>query len=402
MRPSHESAPPAGFFPILVVVALALLLARPARSQSPAAAPTGRELAGVPALNFDADEGVGYGAILQLFDYGSVGARPYRYLLQPTLSLTTKGRRDATLFFDAPALLPRGWRLTAFAGQENQLAAPYYGIGNDSRRDLAIDSLPDTYFYRFERRQLRFTADAQHRIGTLPLRMLVGGGVSRVRVDALAFDADSSLVARELGEAPAPGGSVGWARAGLVLDTRDRESGPTRGRWVELLAQRASGAHDFSRVTGTWREYLPLAQRLTLAARVVAQQAAGDVPFHELSTIQGSLKPSEGVGGSGSVRGLPKNRYVGKGLAIYDAELRWRAAELSLRGKPAHLVLSSFADAGRVWSDRIRVSELAKDLHAGAGVGARLGLGPNFVIALDVGHSSETAAATYLGLGYAF
>jgi hypothetical protein len=43
-----------------------------------------------------------------------------------------------------------------------------------------------------------------------------------------------------------------------------------------------------------------------------------------------------------------------------------------------------------------------KDLHAGYGGGARLALGPSFVIAVDVGHSSQSTAPIYIGLGYMF
>src|SRR3954464_14545117 len=84
--------------------------------------PTGRSLTGLPALNFDADEGMGYGALLQFYDYGNAGAAPYRYSLQPTVFLTTRGRRDVVLFMDAPHLLSGGWRLNGSIGREQQQA----------------------------------------------------------------------------------------------------------------------------------------------------------------------------------------------------------------------------------------------------------------------------------------
>src|SRR5690348_8751988 len=93
---------------------------RAARSES-GRVPTGWDIAGVPALNFDADEGFGYGAVLELYNYG-LGVQPYRYTIQPTVFLTTEGRRDYTLLFDAPALLPGGCQAGAFADSEQQLA----------------------------------------------------------------------------------------------------------------------------------------------------------------------------------------------------------------------------------------------------------------------------------------
>lgn len=64
--------------------------------------PTGWEPTGLPALNYDSDEGFGYGVLFELYNYGDGGYSPYRFTLQPTVFLTTGGRRQFTIFFDAP------------------------------------------------------------------------------------------------------------------------------------------------------------------------------------------------------------------------------------------------------------------------------------------------------------
>ena len=83
-------------------------------------------------------------------------------------------------------------------------------------------------------------------------------------------------------------------------------------------------------------------------------------------------------------------------------ELRWRAADFGLIGRQSSLVLSGFVDAGRVWSDGVDLSSALRELHSGYGGGVRLGFGPSFVISTDVGHSSQSTAAIYIGLGYLF
>jgi hypothetical protein len=377
---------------------------RAARAESSRVS-TGWDLAGVPALNFDADEGFGYGAILELYNYGR-GIQPYRYTIQPTVFLTTQGRRDYTIFFDSPALLPRGWRVTAFGGNEQQLAQPYYGIGNDVSYDPAKERGANPYFYRFGRTRWRATLDLQHRVGHSAGRVLLGGGITRSTIDITPFDSGTTLLATQLGgHAPAPS-RTNYVRAGLVWDTRDREIGPTRGTWAELLIQdvsRTLGAtEDFTRWTATVREYVPLSRRLTFAQRVLAQQIAGNPTFDELSTIQGSFKQQEGLGGSSSIRGLPKDRYIGKALLLSNSELRWRTTEFSFLGRPSFLTLNAFADVGRVWSDRLQMNEALEGLHVGYGGGARVGVGQSFVVATDIGHSSESAAAVYVGLGWMF
>ena len=83
-------------------------------------------------------------------------------------------------------------------------------------------------------------------------------------------------------------------------------------------------------------------------------------------------------------------------------ELRYRAVHFSLDGRPSALTLSSFGGAGRVWVVGLALSDALNGLHAGYGGGARLSFGPSFVVAVDVGHSSQSTAPIYIGLGYLF
>src|SRR5262249_31935676 len=124
--------------------------------------------------------------------------------------------------------------------------------------------------------------------------------------------------------------------------------------------------------------------------------------FYVLGELQTTQKPQDGLGGSSSIRGLPKDRYVGRGVAIANNELRWRAVDFGLLGRPSSLILSGFVDAGRVWANGGDVGSAFDELHAGYGGGARLALGSSFVVAVDVGHSAQSTAPIYIGLGYMF
>jgi outer membrane protein assembly factor BamA len=377
------------------------------RAGTPVAAriPRGWEFSGVPALNFDADEGFGIGAALELYNYGS-GIQPYRFTIQPTVLFTSEGRRDFTVFFDAPALLGNGWRMTAFAGSERQLAQPYYGVGNATEHDESLETAPNSYFYRFGRARLRASTDFQHRIGHSSARVLLGAGAARSSFDITPYDSGTTLLATQTGGITPPPSRTNFVRAGLLWDTRDQEIGPRRGTWAEALVQRVDknlgATEDFTRWTATVRQYLPVSSRVVFAQRLIAQGIEGDAPFDELATIQSSYKQQEGLGGSGSIRGLPKDRYIGKSLFLSNSELRWQAFDFSLFGRQSFLALSGFADAGRVWTDRFDVSTMLSDLHVGYGGGARLGFGPSFIVAADVGHSNESTAAIYVGLGWMY
>ena len=327
--------------------------------------------------------------------------------LQPTVFLTTEGRRDFTVFFDAPGILPGGWRLDLFLGSEAQIATPYYGTGNESSYDDALEAEdgPNPRFYRFGRTRRSAMGNVQRGIGDTPLRVLFGIGAVWHSVTPTPELSGTTLFANEQAGLRTPNWA-NFARVGLIWDTRDRESSPTRGSWTEVLVQRIpswlGSERSYSRWTITDRRYLSLGHSLVLAHRYLLQSVGGGAPVHELFQVQTSFKQQEGLGGAKTVRGLLKNRYVGRGLLVWNAELRWRAAEFVALGRPFHATLSVFLDQGRVWSERVEFRELFEDLHRGFGGGVRLGMGENFTVALDVATSYETGLPIYIGLGYLF
>ena len=369
------------------------------------------EFAGVPAINFDSDEGFGYGAVVEVYSYSEADEYdPYVLTLQPTVLFSTEGRRDLTVFFDTPHLLPGGWRLTAFAGTEHHTATPYYGIGNDSDYDegLEREDGPNPHFYRFGRIRNRLTFDLQRPIGDTPLRVLFGGGSGRTSINLIPHDEGITLLATELASSSGmlPGGWTNFLRGGLVWDTRDREVGTRNGSWSELLVKSAAetlaGDHSFTTWTVTYRRYFSLGGRIVLATRLILQSTSGEAPFYELQQLDTSFKAQEGLGGAKTLRGIPKNRYTGKGIFLWNRELRWRATEFTTFNRDFQLVVTAFVDSGRVWAEGVALDEALSDLHHGYGGGLKLGMGENFIVSLDVGHSRESTAPIYLGLGYLY
>jgi outer membrane protein assembly factor BamA len=369
--------------------------------------PTGLEMGILPAINFDSDEGFGYGVIAELYHYGEGFSEPYVWTLQPTVFLTTEGRRDFTAFFDAPHLLPGGWRLGAFLGHEKHIASPYYGIGNATTYNESLDREDgaNPFYYRFGRSRYTASVTLQRRLGDPRVRFLLGGGLERTVIEPVPEASGTTLYAQEVSAAQ---GRL-WSnsvRGGLIWDTRDRETGPRAGTWTELLLswtpESLGSDAGFARWTFADRRYFALSERLVFAHRYVIQGTSSGAPPHELFRVSSSFKSQEGLGGSKTVRGMPKNRFVGRGVLVWNAELRWRAADFELLGKSFHTVLSAFVDQGRVWQDGVQFGEVLTDLHRGYGGGLRLGMGENFVVAIDGATSSEAGVPIYIGLGYLF
>jgi len=233
----------------------------------------------------------------------------------------------------------------------------------------------------------------------------LGGGLVKSDIDPVPEDDGTTLYALGVESQ----GATEWSnyvRGGLVWDSRDREAGTGSGVWTEFLVQRVDksfGADaSYTRWTFTDRRYFALSDRLVFAHRYLLQGVTAGVPVNHLFQVQTSFKQQEGLRGAKTVRGLFKNRFVGRGLLIWNAELRWRAADFRFVGKPFHVVLSVFLDQGRIWDGNVQFDELIADLHRGLGGGVRFGMGENFVVAVDMGPSSEAGMPIYIGLGYLY
>lgn len=369
--------------------------------------PTGLEVGGLPVLNFDADEGVGYGALVELYQYGEGGLRPYVWSLRPTVFLTNRGRRDFTIFFDAPHLLAPGWRFDAYLASEEQIATPYYGIGNATAYDQTLDddAGPDPFYYRFGRTRRSATFNLQRNLGVTPMRLLAGAGLVRTSVLPVPENDGATLYEMEVSATDQTLWS-NYVRAGLIWDSRDRETGPRSGTWTELIVQRVDGVlgadASYTRWTFTDRRYFSLGERVVFAHRYLLQSVGDGAPVHDLFQVQASFRQQEGLGGAKTVRGIFKNRFVGRSMLVWNAELRWRVADFRFLGKPFHMILSAFVDQGRVWDGNLQLDELLTDLHRGFGGGIRFGMGENFIVAVDMGRSEEAGMPLYIGLGYLY
>jgi hypothetical protein len=384
---------------------LLALAAGPTSGQE--AGSTGLELGGFPIVKVDSDDGFDFGLSGAIYEYGDGTLAPYMWTLQPQVEIYTGGRRDITLFIDAPHLLPEGWRVNGFLGSERRLYSPYYGIGNEAPYDESLDDAegPDPHYYEYGSVRRSALFNLQRRIPGTPLWGLFGAGLVTTRTDPTPDDEGTTLYREQLG----PEVETYWSnylRAGLVWDTRDRETGPTSGSWSEIVVHwvtRGLGADfDFTRWSVTDRRYYALTERLVFAHRYFLQGVSGDAPVHQLQRVQSSFLQNEGLGGSRTVRGLPKNRYAGKGMLVWNAELRLRAVEFGAFGRSFYIGLSAFVDQGRVWAGGPRVKELFSDLHRGYGGGIQGGMGENLLVSLDVAHSSEATLPFYIHLGYLF
>ena len=371
-------------------------------AQAPARKRT--QVTALPALNYDSDEGFGYGVVGGIYHYTDEDRNLYTWSLEPTIFFTTNGRREVFLFSDMPFLFGGAWRLSAGAGFSRECCAPYYGIGNGSEYDpaLANDSVSPS-FYTYDRDRWTFVADLQWRAKP-SLRVLVGFALfhnaSESRGANTRFAED--IAAGVVPTATLSAASVG-PKFGIVFDTRDFERDPHRGVWLDALVWQGleflGSATSFTRLTGTARGYLPLGSSFTLAGRLLAERIAGTMPVSMMPNMGSSFRDYEGIGGGSSVRGVFRARFLGGTRFLGNAELRWRGGQFSGLGQRMRFGAVAFLDAGRVWDDGGTDPDR---LHVGRGAGFRWSWGDAFVVAIDFGYGSEAGTQMYLGLGHLF
>ena len=118
----------------------------PAPTPAPAPAPaprTGWGVQGLPLVNFNSDEGFGYGSRLMVVDSGDGTQRPYRLAFVAQFFQTTNGVGMHRLIVDAPGFLSSPWRLGVDVSLLNDRFSPYYGLGSAAGYEPAFATCED-------------------------------------------------------------------------------------------------------------------------------------------------------------------------------------------------------------------------------------------------------------------
>ena len=364
----------------------------------------GLQVTGLPAINYDSDEGFGYGAVAGIYRYVE-GRNLYKWALEPSVFFTTNGRRDVFVFVDAPYVFGGAWRFSLGTGYTNERSVPYYGLGNATEYDETLvgeDISPE--FYAYARDRWIFEAILQWRVRP-NVRLLGGFAAYHNASESNGPDTNfgEDLASNVIPDSHLSAASVG-PKLGIIFDTRDYERDPHRGVWLDAVVWQgleALGSEDnFTRLTGTARGYVPLAASLTLAGRLLGEHVAGTMPVAMLPNLASSFKDFEGVGGAQSLRGVFRARYIGVSRILSNMELRWRGVQFPGIGQPWRIGVVAFVDAGRVWDDA--GTDAGAGLHWGKGGGIRWSMGDAFIVAIDVAHGSEAGVQAYMGLGHLF
>ena len=250
----------------------------------------------LPVVGWDSDLGFQYGVCLDIFNFGDGTNYPsYDYKVNFEASTFTGGSSLFRCYGDFKTLIPDGKLFldcTYFNAKKfdfygyNGYASPFFadGIGLAEGETSALNMM--------SRNQFRLVASMQKRL-TGNLYWAAGLGYYNIQTGQVKLDEYKNQTTlydlyRQTGlirEDEARGGNVLQLKAGLVYDTRDHDSDPTRGVNIEATLVGAPDIIDkdgYSNLGFTfvgshyepgWKDRLTFAYRLGVQANI-----AGEIP----------------------------------------------------------------------------------------------------------------------------
>ena len=406
----------------------------------------GLNLGVLPAVSYNSDEGLQYGAILNLFNYGDGTTYPnYDQSYYLELSKYTKGSTVARFYFDSEELL-KGVRTFVDLSYITEDMLDFFGFnGYQSAYSSSLEG-SNRAFYKMNQKQFRLLADFR---GDLPIKHLFweasynfinykNGAVNYDKLnestDVPALTPGESLYEKYVGwnilsAKEADGGVVSAFKAGLLYDTRNALNNPDHGFSTEALIEVAPSFMNespYARYSIMHKHYQSLIkERLNLAVRLGVQGKIGnnDIPFYRRTVLMAPFATRTSptaLGGTNSLRGIMRNRVVGDAFALGNFELRWKVLNFKFINQNFYLGLNGFYDTGYIldpidW-DLSNLTPTAKTdyfnldvkdrFHSSLGGGLKVAMNQNFIISVDMGkplnEGDGSKMGTYINLNYLF
>ena len=429
------------------ILLAALLFILPLSAQKDEIIKTGWNVGPLPVVGFDSDLGFQYGLCCDVFNYGDGTHYPqYNYKINIEASTYTKGSSILRTYGDFKTLIPDGklfFDITWF----NAPKFGFYGYNGYSTLYLPLETeafvpgtLPGTLpdyaksGYNFmSRDQFRVLASVRKTI-TGHLNAAAGLAFYHIKTGRLTLDEyDGQITLFDvystydlIRENEKDGGNVTQIRAGLIYDSRNHDSDPTKGENIELSLVYSPDIIDGKGYSNLGLhlnvcQYLPLYKdRLTFAYRAMVQTNLwGEIPYYFTNNINSMFfrkMYTEGLGGNASVRGINRNGVLSNGFLMLNAELRWRIYDFKLINQNWQIAVNPFFDMGKILQPYRLEEQKACNLndcngretkpHYTAGLGFKLIMNHNMVVSFEAAkpfdRNDGDGLWTNMGFNYLF
>ena len=392
---------------------------------------TGLNFAPFPAIGYNSYLGMQYGMTCTIYDYADGSLFPnYKQSLYLEASRYTKGRTTLNAIYDSDHVIP-GVKVTAVLLYSADPLYQFYGFNGAAtpyNRDLDMND--GIAYYNMERNLIRAAANFQGKI-TGSLKWAAGFNYLYYKIDHIAdkfnFDVVNNIYTDYITtgliqQNEVNGGNRLEFNAGVVYDSRNAESVPSKGIWAEAYLTGSpdifKDSYRYLKLNLHFRQYLGLLpdDRLTLAYHLALQyNLAGEAPFYvqqNINSIRMKFSLDEGLGGKTTIRGLLYDRLIGDSYAWANLECRIKLVSFNLIKQSFYIAANPFYDCGAIVTpyrlDAAKGSQLYKDatkFHQSAGAGLKLVMNRNFVLSGEYARpfsKDDGNSMMILGMGYIF
>jgi hypothetical protein len=405
----------------------------------------GYNLGALPAISFNSDEGLQYGAIANLFNYGDgINYPEYKQSYYLEFSKYTKGSTVGRFYFDSEHIIP-GIRTFADVSYITEDMLDFYGY-NGYKSDYSLQRADNNRaFYKMSQKQIRLLVDFKGKLPITNLFWVASFNMANYAlrsVDYTKLNTNNDYPDLTPGQSlyekyinwgiirpnESNGGLVNALKAGIVFDSRKVLNNPSSGIYTEALieiAPRFINETAYARYSLLHRQYQTIVKnRLNLAIRIGIQGKIGNniIPFYRNTVLMSPFATRtspNGLGGASSIRGMLRNRVVGDAFALGNFELRWKVVPFRLINQNFYLGVNAFLDEGYIldpfnWnlnnlseSDKSEYFNLEESdgLHSTIGSGVKLVMNQNFIVSCELGktlNKKDGDSGMYINLNYLF
>ncbi len=360
---------------------------------------TGFRIAGLPNASYNDGEGFAAGGNLYFYQYGGGRRSPYVWNTILSFKTSTQGMISSNFFLDVPNVIGNNSRFNLYVEYKRYIVDDFYGLGNapDVNPDYSDPNaadFQDQFYYSFKQKWPGLVITLQLPFFVPKTRHLFSLAYYNRQLSPYPYP-NKFHIDKPVGYA---GGITASLQYGLVYDSRDQEAVPQRGVWSEFLAEYAAPVlgsdYEYLRLTVTDRRYFSVTPRLVYAQRLLFEPILGTTPFYDMAVINSSFERQLGLGGAYSLRGIPRNLFLGQHKLLGNFELRLETISITILKQHMTFYLHGFFDTGRVWLKNDPLT--FNTLHSSYGVGLHGRWNKDLVGAIDVGRSAYSDLAIYV------
>lgn len=380
----------------------------------------------VPILAFDPDNGLRYGATINVYRIKrseiDSNRRPYTDNLFLRGFHSTKNNFQSVLLMETKSLLPNSNCFIELSASKDA-SFEFYGINGYQSvfsPKLVNPDHPDFIaqgFYKHRKEFFKFRFDHQQYLGSYRFRMINGLSMNYLKTTHDTNQLISNYIEQDILDHNEKGQKYLQYNFGFVAEDRNNQFYCTKGFWHEamLIYSTDLKGQGFMKSIITFRNYLPVRNKKNMfLSRISFQNRLfGDIPYELMSIYYDSRLSTDGIGGIFTMRGKPRNRLLANGFILSNLEFKRTIIQKKIMKTSVNIDLSFFTDHYFITQQVALKNTSLPPLNSGKtnrycatyGIGGYIVLNESSVITINYGYpltKNEQGGRLYIGAGFMF